>query len=779
MSTDFPNGLASLNEYLDTRHHVNKDITGQVGENARIVSKAEFDFTLRELICNLLAGRGLKLPNIQVCLSVNLKAILNVEGIQDELKDALNELDSEFDKFMAHTNIEEVLGRINNALAEVTQIANLINFCAKPIDPIAIPNVLEQTVESFLGAGKDLIDQIGNMIPDQVGGCLGFDGQEFNLNLFNGGILGDLSADWLRVKSGQLTQNELNAFTARINSIKDDLRSLMDRENSVIGHESLGGSQFSGDVSVNTNTAMGVLHNAENAGIQGNTRIASQLKAQFDRLAGYPVIDKNGNVYNNIFELFLEPGLIDLLSKLQDPTPEIGNRQPVFSYCGEIVGYTQTITQDDPDASNGTEPGPMTPDGLMVDITTEPGYNAGGFITTATGGSGGTSSTTVINNTTVSGGQVYIVSSEAAQLNLNINENDIVVRTDQDIAYVRNANNFGNINDYTQMAIPFDQFVRNLDQEQGSGIVVKDGAFSKTRKIVPSSGQLTINNDNGTAGDIEIGLAENPVLPGTKAVQIPAGTTAQRPNTTPGEMRYNTTVNAYEAYYGGSNAGWRTFATGSSSVNNASNLGTGEGLFVQNNAGNLEFKSIGFGGAITLTSTNDKVTISDNISLGSVGAGESVIKQRNVNTLEFKSVKADNGVTVASTADEITISGDPNKKYGDPITTTSGAQNEILFGGSRVSPLPDTSWFVTVVAIGKVVGGNGSMAIKREAVVDNTSGTITIVSGASNTTIFNNNVGGAWDLVFDTSNNDFRVYVVGQNGVNINWNVKVDILPTS
>src|SRR6056300_1980770 len=134
-SSDFPNGLADVNEFLDTRHHVNTSVQGQTGDNAKIVVKSEFDFTLREIICNLLAGRGLKLPNIQVCLSVNLKAILGVPGIQQELLDALNELDEKFDEFMDHTNIEQVLGRINKALAEVTQIANMINFCATPVDP--------------------------------------------------------------------------------------------------------------------------------------------------------------------------------------------------------------------------------------------------------------------------------------------------------------------------------------------------------------------------------------------------------------------------------------------------------------------------------------------------------------------------------------------------------------------------------------------------------------------------------------------------------------------
>ena len=784
-SSDFPNGIADVNEYLDTRHHVNTDVQGQVGDNAKVVIKSEYDFTLREIICNLLAGRGLKLPNIQVCLSVNLKAILGVDGIQQELYDALDELDSQFDQFMEHTEIEQVLGRINNALAEVTQISNMINFCAAPIAPVAIPNVLEQTMDSFLGAGKDLIDQIGNMVPDQVGGCLGFDGQEFNLNLFNGGILGDIASQWDAIKSGQLTQNQLNSLTASINKVKDDMRSLIERENNVAGTEELGGSQFTGDVDPNVNTEMGVLHNSESAGIQGNTRLASQLKAQYDRLAGYPVVDKNGKVYNNIFELFLEPGLIDLLNRLQDPSPEVGERQPVFNYCGEIVGYTAAISQTDPTSSNGVEPGPLTPDGLNVDITSLPGYQAGGLNTTNSGTTGGASgsSTTIINSTTVSGGVVKIVGSLSAQLSLlgSLNEGDIVVRSDENIAYAKNNNNSNTIADFTRMATPVGTYLQHLDGNGGVGIVVKDGLFSQTRQLKAANGQLEVVNSTGQAGDIEIKLAENPVIPGTAAIQIPAGTTAQRPNTTPGELRYNTTNQTYEGYFGGTTPGWRTFTTGGTSfVSNASNLGGGAGLFLQNNNGNLEFKSILQAGGITVTPGANTVTISDTITASNIGAGDGeVVKQRNGNDFELRTIQGENNIAVNTTGDTVVISGDPNKKYSDPVISSTAGQTEVLFNGSRITPDNNTSWFITVTAIGKVDGGSGSMAIKREAVVDNTSGSITLVSDDSTTTVYNNNVGGAWDLEFDTSNNDFRVYVVGENGVNIKWNVKVDVLPTA
>ena len=60
---DFKGGLQSANDYLDTKHHLSG--TQAAGTDAlRGVVSAEYSFTLRELLCGLLAGNGLKLPNV-------------------------------------------------------------------------------------------------------------------------------------------------------------------------------------------------------------------------------------------------------------------------------------------------------------------------------------------------------------------------------------------------------------------------------------------------------------------------------------------------------------------------------------------------------------------------------------------------------------------------------------------------------------------------------------------------------------------------------------------
>ncbi len=52
------------------------------------------------------------------------------------------------------------------------------------------------------------------------------------------------------------------------------------------------------------------------------------------------------------------------------------------------------------------------------------------------------------------------------------------------------------------------------------------------------------------AVDINNVCQANPIFTGTAAIMLPSGTTAERPVGTPGMIRYNTTINAVEAFQG-------------------------------------------------------------------------------------------------------------------------------------------------------------------------------------------------------------------------------------
>ena len=739
---DFPNGLNDINEYLDARHHISG--TNAAGsENLKIVASAEYSFTLRELLCGMLSGNGLKLPNIQLCMHSNINALLNIPGLQGELSDALSDLQSGMESFMDHTKLDEVLGRLNGVLAEAQNVANLINFCATPVDPIAIPNMLERAMGSFLGAGKQLIDNIGSIAPGQTCACISSSGG-FNASVFNGGILGTIASNISSINAGSLGQSVIDSIRTDINSVTGSISSLIDFENNISGSYSQGGSQF-GTPDSGCNTEMGVLHNPNSGGVAGNARMVSQLKGLYDRLSGYPVqyslgtsasghqYDSNGNrilqgeiiEYSNIFQLLLEQSLLDIIAKDDDPTPDINNQIPVYDYCGNIIGYTANHTQKTSGKSDGSSP--TTPN--------SPGYNAGGLTTDVSniaGSSGTTGNTTVINNFNNSGNNLFVVNSEAGMLGASTSTDDIVIRTDILTIFTRKdttTNNTGTVADFQQATSTLFNFLNNLNVESGNGVIVKDSGVSRAREIEGVSGAIKVTNGTGAGGNIKIDLDNNLRLPGTAAIKIPAGTTAQRPNTEVGEIRYNTDTHSIEGYFGDTNS-WKQLSTQTGSPGNittALNLGSGQQVFKQVTGSQLEFRTLTQTGGITLTTSGTEIQISDSITSANVGAGSQVFKQRSTNTFQFRTLTStDNSVTITQGTDTVDLSGDPDVLTSGSTQTTDGTALAVQFNSAYPEPATSKTWFFEMRAIGVATTGE-KQAFKVEGVITDSSGTKSIV----------------------------------------------------
>lgn len=105
-------------------------------------------------------------------------------------------------------------------------------------------------------------------------------------------------------------------------------------------------------------------------------------------------------------------------------------------------------------------------------------------------------------------------------------------------------------------------FLSNVQSASaGTGLLSVNGGLATPRSIDAVANQTSISNANGASGNPTVGLASNPVLPGTGSVTFPSGTTAQRPaSPSVGMMRYSTTLNTLETY---TPTGWQTFSTGS------------------------------------------------------------------------------------------------------------------------------------------------------------------------------------------------------------------------
>ena len=741
--TDFKNGLQSASDYLDTKHHISG--TQAAGTDGfRSVVSAEYSFTLRELLCGLLSGNGVKLPNVQLCLHTNIASLLNLPNIQQELKDVMNDLQDSVEEFMDHTMLDKVLGRLNGVLAEAQNVANMINFCKTPVDPIAIPNMLERAMGSFLGAGKAITDDIGTIASSDMCACISADGS-FNTNIFNGGILGRLAGNIGRISSGSLLSSEIDVIRKDVQGIKSTISNLIQFENNIGGSYSRGGSQFA-TPDANCNSEIGVLHNSATGGIAGNARLVSQLKSLYDRLGGYPVqytkgqstgqigvghqYDSNGNrvfgepgiEYPNIFSVLLDQELLDILLRDDDPQPNVDTQTPVYDYCGNIIGYTQNFQQRETETSAGSTP---------VVPQDRPGHNAGGFVTDSSNvaGSGlSVSGTTVIQNFGGTGNTLYVVASEIAQNALTTNVNDIVVRSDILTIFTRkdpSVSDNGTMSDYQQATSTLLDFLTSLNAESGNGLVVKDSGISQARKVETTTGQLKVTNPDGIGGDIKIELEDNTRIPGTAAVKIPVGTTAQRPSTEVGEIRYNSDSHTIEAYFGNTGA-WSSLLTTAGATTTGANLGSGSGVFAQESGSELQFRSLVGTTGISVAQGTNEITLSDTITASNVGGGAGSFKQRATNNFQFKTITStDSSVTITNNTDTIDLSSGGGVG-SDALQTTDGTATVVQFNSTTPSPATDKTWFFEVKALGVATSGE-KQAFKVEGIVTNTGGNYSLV----------------------------------------------------
>ena len=102
----------------------------------------------------------------------------------------------------------------------------------------------------------------------------------------------------------------------------------------------------------------------------------------------------------------------------------------------------------------------------------------------------------------------------------------------------------------------------------GTGMLALTGGGTTVsgRDLTGTANQIDIANGNGASGAPTFKIADNPVFPGTESVQVPAGTTAQRPAVpVNGDIRYNTDTTRFEIYAGSS---WTTIGAGDGTVTN-------------------------------------------------------------------------------------------------------------------------------------------------------------------------------------------------------------------
>lgn len=208
----------------------------------------------------------------------------------------------------------------------------------------------------------------------------------------------------------------------------------------------------------------------------------------------------------------------------------------------------------------------------------------------------------------------------------------------------------------------------------GNGMVsLVGGSFFQNVTLTGTANQISITNGNGGSNPV-FSIANNPVIPGSASLSLPAGDTASRPAiSSNGMIRYNTDTALFEGYVNGV---WASFASGSG----VTSVATGTGLT---------------GGPITSTGTisiaNTAVTAGSYGSATEVGTF-TVNAQGQLTAASNVSITAGGIGAVASvsgTANEITATGTTNVTLSLPTaltftgkTVTGGTLTGVSINGS-------------------------------------------------------------------------------------------------
>lgn len=176
-----------------------------------------------------------------------------------------------------------------------------------------------------------------------------------------------------------------------------------------------------------------------------------------------------------------------------------------------------------------------------------------------------------------------------------------------------------------------------------------------------------------------VGISDDPIMPGTSRVRIPAGTTAQRPGTPgDGDLRVNSDLATTEIFRGGA---WRDLeSAGGGEANTASSAGTGVSLFYQKVGVDLEFNAIKSENSILSVALD---AVSHDIEL-TVNQGQ--IDHDALSNYVANQHIDHSGVTlsISGTADEIDVSAGDGDLTASRSWTVGLTDNPVIPGNARL-----------------------------------------------------------------------------------------------
>lgn len=326
-----------------------------------VATKGILNKPVKDIICAILFG-GINnmLKGPLLCVNFDLNEMSKEAGLAG-LGDLKAELDNIKDQLKAAeelSGIPETLARVNAAIAEVQSLLALDGLCAIPLKAPQIPDVVSQVIDAEFREMNAILNDLGRLAKPSV--CLDLKG---GIGLGGGynpdSILGSLSKHV--GKMGDIPGNQLDALTKRLKGVGKALDKSINRQlfpdfrhkhDLTTGKPYVagGGPTLAGPPAVQWNPPYPP---PDAPNLKSATATAQTLVASVKQTGSYPVTAE-GIKNTNPWLPLLGPEVYSLaVNAITPQDPFFAQEDPVYDYCGKLIGYTATVISGTPDAIGG------------------------------------------------------------------------------------------------------------------------------------------------------------------------------------------------------------------------------------------------------------------------------------------------------------------------------------------------------------------------------------------------------------------------------------------
>lgn len=345
-----------------------------------VATKGILNKPIKDIICALLFG-GINnmLKGPLLCVNLDIEKLLeeNIDGFPNlaDLKQELGLLKDELKAAVELSGIPETLARVNAAIADVQSLLALNGLCAIPLKAPQIPDVISQVIDAEFREMNAILNDLGRLAKPSM--CLDAGGGFGLASGYNpDSILGSIQKHG--GKMANIPGNQIDALTKRLKGVNKALKKSVNRQlfpDFRHKHDLTTGQPYKKKTSASDPTPGPTL--AGTPAVQWNppypepdapnlktaTATAQTLVASMKQTSSYP-IRADGITSANPYLAMLGPEVYSLAVTAMTPQdPFFAQQDPVYDYCGKLVGYTSTVITGDATAIGGDP---------LVDAVTEP-----------------------------------------------------------------------------------------------------------------------------------------------------------------------------------------------------------------------------------------------------------------------------------------------------------------------------------------------------------------------------------------------------------------------